>query len=437
MGLLILVRCRRQLAYVWLFAAVSAASFLTILPFFLQNFTRTHWLGAGGVLNILDGLWDNAVRLSWYFNDFGLRAAMLAAAVGGVCVLARRGRAQLWAGLALSIMPVAVIIAGKFAWVHEPRYMLFLLPVILLVMGKGVMLALPERFRLSAVLVVLGGLAMLVMVRGNQLYDDTSSLALVWVKPKVAARLIPTVSAPGQLFVASETGLTNSLDWYLERQGAPNPLRSQRLTPDQPEAMVNFLWFEAMGHLAKTPEELGRRFPGLVKVGDLDKITLYKAVVQRQPVRLAGTLPWEETLEGPEGFWGKSYAMQGLTLSPFWGGELQAAANGVPGHVEYVVDNDAENAPQRLEIAARYVNAGQDNLLRVKVRFDDEPWQDAFASTGPDRHVYRRALVARMRPYRRLTVRVELTCAMVTAMYPGGNLESLGLKQLVLALTPL
>ena len=73
-------------------------------------------------------------------------------------------------------------------------------------------------------------------------------------------------------------------------------------------------------------------------------------------------------------------------------------------------------------------------MIRVMARFDNEPWIQAMESQGPDPHFYRRTFLERTKPFKRLTVRVEMTCAMITAQYPGGNLGSLALKEVLIAL---
>jgi len=419
-----------------LLAAATAASFLSILPFFLQNFTRPHWLGPGNPLDILAGVGVNAAKLAWFFRG-PVCWTILALAVLGAILAARRERGALLAALALAATPVAAVMAGKLAWTHEPRYFLFLMPLILLAAGyalsraaSGVRLPVPV---LS--LLILAGLTALVAVNRGTLYDEESRMGIGWIDYRTSARMVQTIVRPGEPVMVSEEGLYNALDWYLQARGGPDPLRVTRITPQDKETVLNFLWFERMGHLAATPKELFAAFPGLVDVGTVGLMSFFKVAIQREPVIPAGPLPWETVFRGPRDFVGRCLSMENLALTPFWGGELQPAANGAPGVVEFRVANK-DLRPQRIELAVRYTNEGEGNTLKVLARFDEEPWVEAAASQGPDAHAYRRVFLDRDKPYSTLTVRVEMTCAMLTAHYPGGNLDSLRLHDLLVALSP-
>ncbi|MBI4806353.1 MAG: glycosyltransferase family 39 protein [Desulfovibrio sp.] len=435
-GLAVLARSWPKLKDFWLFVVGTGASFLSILPFFLQNFGKTHWLGIASPLTILAGVGENALKLAWFFKG-PLGWGLIALAIVGSWQCARRFKASFWTGMAFAVIPVAVVMAGKLAWTHEPRYFIFLLPLLLLAIGIAIQTFCGfDRPRLA----VWAGLGLTVLIglatlsHSGSLYSDKTLFGLDWIKYKVVARMIPPIVKNGEPVIVSEEGLQNALDWYLERQAGPNPLRNVRITPQDKDIIVNFLWFERLGHLAVTKEELADKFPGLVDVGTVDMLTFYKAVLPRDPVQKAVTLPWERAFSGPKDALGASHALEGLTMTPFWGGELQPSVNGVPGFVEYAVDTLAQQPVGKIEISYRYSNTGQGNMIRVMARFDDEPWVQAMESHGPDPHFYRRTFLERTAPFKRLTVRVEMTCSMITAQYPGGNLGSLTLKEVLIAL---
>lgn len=438
-GLVVLGSCWPRLKDFWIFFGASTLSFFSILPFFLQNFFRPHWLGPGSPWDILAGVAANTLKLGWFFKGPVAWAVLVLACVGLVRA-ARCCRGAVWTALLLACVPVAVVVVGKLAWTHEPRYFLFLMPLLLLAAGLGVQtLALLIRNRAGkwaslAIAVVLSGL---VLMHSDSFYGERSLLGLSWVSYKTAARMVPALVKTGEPVMISEEGFHNALDWYLQRNSGPNPLRTARITPEDPDVILNFLWFERMGHLAATPQELKAKFTDLVDVGVVDKVSFFKTVIPRTPVQKAQTLPWEQTFEGPRQVLGASHSMQGLVLTPYWGGELQCAQNDVAGFVEYAVETPEPGVPQRIQVAGRYVNEGDGNILRVLTRFDQEPWTEAVAFNGPDRYFYQRVLIDRTAPFTRLTVRVEMTCAMQTPQYPGGNLGSLRLKSLLVALSPL
>jgi 4-amino-4-deoxy-L-arabinose transferase-like glycosyltransferase len=435
-GLAVLARSWPRLKHFWLFVAGTGLSFLSILPFFLQNFGKTHWFGIASPLTILAGVGENALKLAWFFKG-PVAWGVLALAGVGAWQCAKRFSASFWTGLAFAIVPVGVVMAGKLAWTHEPRYFIFLLPLVLLAAGLGLQALCGAMRPRLAVLSGLGLTALLglaTLSHSDSLYSETTLFGLDWIKYKVVARMIPPIVKIGEPVIVSEEGLQNALDWYLERQGGPNPLRNVRLSPQDKDVIVNFLWFERMGHLAVTRQELADKYPGLVDVGTVDKLTFYKAVLPRDSVQKAAALPWERAFSGPRDVLGASHALERLAMTSFWGGELQPSVNNVPGFVEYVVENLAQPSASKIEISCRYGNTGQGNVMRVLARFDDEPWTQAMESQGPDPHFYRRCFLERTAPFKRLTVRVEMTCAMVTAQYPGGNLGSLTLKEVLIAL---
>ena len=436
-GLLVLVRSWPRLRSFLAFTAATTLSFATILPFFLQNFRRPHWLGSASPLEILTDVGESSLKLLWFFPG-PVVWVMLTLAAMGLIQACRRHKAAFWAGMVLCFVPVLVVVAGKLGWTHEPRYFLFIMPVGLLFAGLGLQWLLDclraplAAWSSLAVAVALG--ASILLVHARSYYDADTYFGLDWIRYKAAACVIPALVKTGEPVVVSEDGLQNALDWYLERRQVPNPLRSVKISPQDTEVVTNFLWFENMGHLAQTEPELAKAFPGLVNAGTVGGLTFYKAAIQRCPVQSATTIPWEHRFAGTRDILASCQAMEGLIPTPFWGGELEAGANDAQGFVEYAVDNDSGQMPKSLEITCHYQNAGTGNSLRVLTRFNDESWVESFTSRGPDQYFYRRIILDRDRPFKRLTVRVEMTCAMITAQYPGGNLGSLTLRDVLIAL---
>lgn len=420
------------------FTAACVASFLSILPFFLQNFDRPHWMGAGSPWDILTGVGVSVLKLGWFFKGPAAYGVAALAAVGLIAA-ARRWRGPLLAGLAIALVPVGVVMAGKLAWTHEPRYFLNILPVMALAAGLGftrLTSAMRPALGQASCLVLALGMAAMIVARPDDFYKERSLLGTEWISYKVAAEMVPHLVKPGEPAMASDEGLYNTLDWHAERRGKGNPLRLSKIGPGDKEVVANFLWFERMGHLAATKTDLEGLFPGMVDLGEIGGLTFLKAVVQRSPVQRATALPWERTFVGPRDILSASHALERLTLTPYWGGELCPAQNGAPGFVEYAVRNASEQAVERVEISIRYANEGKGNTLRLLASFDGGEFKEVTASAGPDRHFYRRAFITPEKPFSLLTVRVEMDCAMRTAQYPGGNLGSLRLKSVLVALTP-
>jgi hypothetical protein len=73
----------------------------------------------------------------------------------------------------------------------------------------------------------------------------------------------------------------------------------------------------------------------------------------------------------------------------------------------------------------QYANIGLGNRIGVWARFDDEPPLPLAESTGPDRSHILQASFLRDKPFKRLTLHVELYCKDDTALLFGNNLRTL------------
>jgi hypothetical protein len=423
----------------WVFCSATAVSFATIFPFFMQNFKRPHWIGENDPWLILSGVAESTQRLIWFFRG-PVSWVVICLAMLGLVFAARKAKGSFWTSLTLAVVPVGSVVAAKLAWTHEPRYFVFLMPLALLAAGLGVSVvvgSLRPALRILSSFIIVLVMGWMLLEHGKSYYSEDSLLGIDWIHYKTVARMIPPIVKLGEPVITCEEGLQNALDWYLERQNGPNPIRNARLSPNDEDSIVNFLWFGRMGHLAATKQELASLFPGLVEVGTVDKLTFYKAVIHRNPVHRITSLPWECSFSGVKGFLGECQAMDRLVLTPYWGGELGPGANDAIGMIEYAFENNSQNGNQKIEVSCRYACEGQGNLLRVLTRFDEEPWSESIVSLGPDRHFYRRFFLMRDRPYKHLNVRVEMSSPMITAQYPGGNLGSMKLKELLVAITPM
>ncbi len=437
-GLAVLILSWPALRPFLLLAAADTLCFLSILPFFALTFRLPHWVGAAPLGEILANAGGSLLKLAWFFP--GPLALATLALCGLGFVVAARGRGRLvLAGLTLCLVPVAIVLAGRLGWTGEPRYFLNFFPVLLLGAGCGLAWLLGRLGPVGARAACLGltvALSAVIVNNAKEFYEERSLLGMTWIRYKTAAAAIPDLIKPGEAVMASEDGLFNALDWHVARRGRGNPLRATDVRPTDSEVMTNFLWFGPMGHLAQTKEDLARRFPGLVEVGTVGGLSFLKAVVQRTPVQVATAVPWERTFAGAADFLGASYALTGLVVNPYWGESVQAARNDRQGSIEFCVANRSGQPRPRVSLACRYGNVGEGNVLRLLVGYDDGPLEEVLSSLGPDRHVYRKVVLEPPRDFRRLLVRVELTCARKTAQYPGGNLASLQLRGLLVALEP-
>jgi hypothetical protein len=109
---------------------------------------------------------------------------------------------------------------------------------------------------------------------------------------------------------------------------------------------------------------------------------------------------------------------------------VTATRNDQPGSFEFVLDNSAGDKPLNFFVNLQYLNVGVGNQLGLFYCFDDEAKIPLAGTTGPDHKQQLQASFSRERPFKRLTFFLELNCLGNTALYQGGNLETLAFKEL-------
>jgi len=336
-------------------------------------------------LTCISKLGDLLFRENVAWARLGLAACSLA----GLAALWRRDRALAAASLVWLAAPLAVLVAAGYGSYFNPWHLFFLLPVLTVWLG----LALRTLPGAPAVAVLAAAAcAGLYVTAGEPFYYRESSYSGT---AKAQARTLAGGHAPGVLYVYPEGGVVSPINWYLDQFSAPNPLRAQRLTPE--DATLRLC----------VP---GRGEPC--------------AALARTPTLELGPLPARQRITSrPEDILPKVRRLEGVACMPVLEEVTVAARAGEPGFMEFEFHN-VDPAPQEITIHFGFSNRLPGNRFAALCRFDDEPWAASFESLGPDQRGHDKLTLHRDRPYARLTLRFELRRTGRDPSYTGEDIEA-------------
>ena len=257
-------------------------------------------------------------------------------------------------------------------------------------------------------------------------------------KYKLLAKALPGLLKPGDIVASTDPATSNAVNWYLNRYVADNFFLNQKLGPEPEKITLNlFSPYRSYAHLGKNKDEFLNAIGRPETVVPVRNASLYRIPLQRTPVTRIPKIPFSSVKSmGLMDFYKEVHALNNVTVLPYWGGEIEPTRNLAPGTFEYVFDNDSEVFPQLLSLGFEYKNLGEDNTITVSTRFDDQPAVVLFTSRGVDPKRGRRFLITRRTPYKRLAILVRLVCAEKTPLYPGGNLETIAFRKILLDIVP-
>jgi hypothetical protein len=370
---------------------------------------------------------------SFFFEPAWARIAAGLLALAGFVALARRDPAlSLFCALIVLVPLVNVLALGKAAY-FSPWHLAYATPFLALCMALAV-----KRLgggKILAVLIAFSGAVYILCAQYSRYYETGSYKHNVFVtlfKP-VAKRLTTLVPRHG-VVVSSNPGFANGVNWYLDRFTSPNPLRNQTLDNSANSAELRFISAHGdFGVLARDEASFLAKTGKPSSVEKAVNATVYTFPLKRQPVTRMDALPFETTLAaGLHDFYGRVHTLANITYCPMPGVGVTPTKNGVPGVFEFAIDNAAQPGPVTLFLNLQFANTGRGNMLALFAVFDSEPPVPVAGSLGPDPRRQMQAVIAREKPFARLTLRAELTCADKTAKYHGGNLETLAFGRLEL-----
>jgi len=383
---------------------------------------------------------EYAAQVLWSHEDLSMRLAMGGLLIAGAVAMARRVPRELAACLLLAVVPALILFFMRKTAYFSPRHFLYLTVPAALLAGQATRW-LPRPWLAIPVALVLAVVpaGMIAAFHQDAYYDETSYHHPVFITDyKPMARELAQRLRPGEVVAATDPGTVNAVSWYLDQFVAKNPFKNQQLKADSGDfALRVFAPYKTWGHLGKTEEAFLEAVGPVAAVEPVLNATLYTLPIRREPTPIIGAVPYalRRRMELPA-FYRQVAAFSNMTVTPYWGGEAVATQNNLPATLEYRFRNAAGDIPQLLQFILEYKNKGQDNTMVASVVFDDGPPQPIFVSTGPDPMESRTVTIKREAPYKSMAFRLQTVCAPLTALYPGGNLETAAFQGFDLEIIP-
>lgn len=430
-----LVRRRREeFKALACFSGISLAAFALDIPFFLGRVEKTH-KGQFMGFDFVQATANTAGKLLevvHMYKDWALRIALAVLVAAGALRLLRGAGREGRAVLVLAFVPVVMLLATKYDYyAYNVWHLSFLLPFFACMAGCALPAARPAWTVLAAAAMALGAGSFLLTAHHADYYEQDSAILPFFVLSKPAARELAGRIVPGDIAAVTDFGIFNGINWYTDQFASVNPLTVQRLKPGTDTVRIKYVsGLGQFGGLAKNEAEFLAKVGAPESVEELKQLKIFTLPVQREPGLGLDALPGKASVRaGLKEFYAKADSLADLTFDSNWEGAFCPTTPGKNAHAAFHVENAAGNAPQLLTVGVRYVNEGRGNTLKVICRFDDEPEWLAVSSQGPDPSGLDLAIVERRKPYSRLDIRCELTLAPLTARFPGGNQETLGLRE--------
>lgn len=430
--LLCLALARRSRGNLWRLAAFSLGAALAAgasLPFLCGALSaNVDASGARKTLATMAAMTTQRLgETFWYLPNLVARVTVTALTVVGALRLWRQSRetSLLLAGFAL--LPMAALTAARFTTYFNPWHLTVLLPAALILAGNGLPVLLsPGCPRpLVATLLCLA----LALPYPLFLHERFYAVASHTGPYKSLAELLTRTMEPHDCVVFSDQGLANAVGWYAARSGpADDRLARPRLDAGDATANLFFVAAGGYGHLAADEASFLAHMGDPSAVAEVLGTRVYYFEIPRRPLLPLGPLPARRAVGlYPPQLHVEAESLENVASLPLWGGGLIATRNHTPGQATFAFANTAP-VPQRLTVFLGFSVTAPDNRLAVAYAFDDEPWREGFLLDKPLGEGDASFPVDRTAPYRRFRLRFTLVCDSRRPMYPGGNLESLRLK---------
>lgn len=379
------------------FSLTCAGGVALVLPFVWMLFTReSSMTGGHGYAVVTGGCLDKLRELLTRGNYPYVRLGLAALSLLGLAGLLRSNRLLALMSLGWFVFPLAALVAARYSTYFNPWHLMFLLPVLLLWQTHGIRMVVGDRALPWCALALAGAGFGLYVTAGEKHYYSQDSHNGEY---RQQAQALLGNKSSGTVFVYPENGILSPLNWYLDQFAQPNPVRAQRLGPQDLAARI--------------------AVPGTGQP---------EWNIARTPVIPVETLPFRHRVTaGPEDFLRQVNRLEYVACQPVLEEILIATQAGQPGFAEFVFEAGPalRVVPERIVIVHfGYSNLRPGGRFAVSCRFDDEPWAAAFESLGPDTRGHDKLELRRAEPFERLTVRLELLRDGRSPAFTGENLEA-------------
>ena len=375
-----------------LFCIACGLGMALTLPFLSSMFGRESIAGSITRLEALATILKKLNELMFRSAHPGLQTGLSCLAALGFGSLFARSRLLALVSLGWVLPPLMVLAGVRYGSYFNAWHLMFLLPPALLWQAQAARALLGDRLLAWAALALAAAGAWWHLGPDSpRLYEPASYSG----NYSGQAREIAGSHTPGTAYVYPESAVSGPLNWYLDQFTDPNPLRAQRLGPEDARARIVV--------------------PGTSSPA---------RTISRQPVQAMGPPPFRARITcAPDDFLARVNSLDHVACQPVLENILIATQAGRTGHAEFVFENASET-PQDVTVHFGFANGKPGNRFAAMVRFDGEPWAASFESIGPDPRGHDKLTVMRERPYRRLTVRFELFRDGRSAAFTGDDLEA-------------
>jgi hypothetical protein len=335
--------------------------------------------------------------------------------------------------LSLAVTPVAIIIIFRSNFLFA-RYIFFVFIPCSLFMAAGLdwILRTSKATAVVALLLAVTGGLYIPEHFHQQLYSQDS---FNHFGPGGTYRQdsndLKRMGEQNRFMVFTSEGLRQSLRWYLNPHLPPGPQDIQELTPKQSSVELDFITDDDFAQLAADEPSMLREFGQPLDVRHFHQIREYAWTVSREPVHHLDSIPAFYTFNAhPLNFIRNVASAHFAQVYPLWGNSIIPTTHGQPAVIEYSFTMPEGQYPYHVLVETAFANTGQGNLFRVYAIFDDQQ-KLVYANTGPDRqgsltfHLFRDA------PFKRFSLRLEMTCSPQTPNYCGSNLDTIQVREVV------
>lgn len=340
-----------------------------------------------------------------------------------------------WTALLFIFVPLALLIP-TFKAMYSPHtffYMLF--PSYVLIASAAVsLLRSPVLANALGLSVCVVGSGLVVIFNYATLFADNAQPSYGWHTENyrnVASALQSQYSGHDNFFTFSNTSFEYNVDWYLRTKHNSSLLAQPSLKhPDMPVSYHFVASYNYFGHWAHTKQELFEKLTPSQTEKVFGESTIYSWSLVPDRLRIMSGPVYTYRFEAmPRPLYAESADFAGVMLLPNWGSSVIASDNDRAGFMEYCFSPADNSSFTNFNVNVFYENTGEGNLFSLKYKFDDEPFQTALISRGPDSSDRMQANFNRQSPYSKLTLRFELLCTLLAPDLIGRNLVSLKLEK--------
>ncbi|MFZ5426216.1 MAG: glycosyltransferase family 39 protein, partial [Thermodesulfobacteriota bacterium] len=212
-----------------LFCIACGLGMALTLPFLSSMFGRESIAGSITRLEALATTLNKLNELMFRSQYPGIRSGLLCVAAAGLCATFVRSRLLALVSLGWVLPPLVVLAGVRYSTYFNAWHLIFLLPPILLWQVQAARALLGDRLLAWAALAMAVAGAWWHLGPDSPRYYEPSSYSGNYSEQ---ARGIAGTHAPGTAYVYPESAVSGPLNWYLDRFTDPNPLRAQRLGPE-------------------------------------------------------------------------------------------------------------------------------------------------------------------------------------------------------------